>query len=939
MKKQPLTSYRWLKFDKRFFLIPIFFSLFVVFKWFSSTNIDLNQCVHGIYSAAGFQQIDISARVGLFYKSLTLLFVSYLIFHLIITFISQKWPASHNLLKILNFLSFGGIAILFFILVQTSNQAPLYFLISLFIVVIYFFIFSRIFNKKTLEFTVHWFLYLICFSLSVLFFVSEVFLILNQSPIAIDFYVLFTLVFIVSIHLIHITGLFNYSLKKTLFILKPLFFLPLITILSDEIYLILNQRGIHFISPDKWYFVLLFILLSGIAFQIIKSRSKQNFIPVKKQLKFIFPVILINITVFTYYTPIYNAPAEMFELANPANAIMRLFQFGEIPILEALSSHLLSEQFWSWLYILFNGYDGSLSFMNYHFFNAFVYIVISYFFLKKLTKNSIFAFSVVVFFPFLPVLIYQTLSIALISTFFIYNLFQKYNFTTLIYLFVWTAFVIIWRIDAGFANLVAVFLSLVLYLLVNYQPKLIISYLKAFLYVSLPIVLVITLLTIIFNIPIFNNIAKALAYFGADQAHGLPKLTFNANRLFYYQYFIFPIAILSIFIALAIKFFKHPETTKKFAPLTLFFLIIFYFANAKRGLVRHGFTTGQDMFLSSFAFLIFIISIVYFTKVKKTKALLLFFVAATLLINNFKYPDSKGYKSLFEVFSTSFEQNRHLEASSVKIARTNYPEGFAQKNYIELKKFLNENFDSEATFIDFSNSPMLYFYTKRQVPSYFNQYMQNTLTTELQTKNLNYLTNFNIPVVVYAYHPKSWYDHTDGVANEIRYGKIRQYIFTHYSPFTLMSNHQIWIKKGCIPVNKDYKKIPENIIHKPQHYKIQHLAWVLGKCKDFRKMSVIQTWSNNADSLKLKLPLNKQKEHYIRLNISNPLTEEKNINFEYFKEKEPAGKFSFIANKGNHEYIIPVSAQYNWYSLEVKKLFFSANKKINIEKIELIAIR
>ena len=77
---------------------------------------------------------------------------------------------------------------------------------------------------------------------------------------------------------------------------------------------------------------------------------------------------LLGLITAVQYHPIFTQSSEMFELANNANAQLKLFQFHEIPFVDFLSSHVFSEQFYGIIYHTIFGYSNDLAFLTYAFF-------------------------------------------------------------------------------------------------------------------------------------------------------------------------------------------------------------------------------------------------------------------------------------------------------------------------------------------------------------------------------------------------------------------------------------------------------------------------------------------------------------------------------------------------------------------------------------------
>ena len=208
------------------------------------------------------------------------------------------------------------------------------------------------------------------------------------------------LIILVDVFKIKFSTLFRFSL--------PLFLIPFLTILSNEIYLILNQRDIHLLSPYKYYVLGILALFSfSFIFNYLK-RNKTYSYPKTFNI-YIFPILLSGVLLFNFYQAVIENPTEMFELANPANGMMRLFAHGQIPILEAFSSHALSDFGFMPFYSILNGYDGSLSFLIYSHLTTVIFWVIFYFFLSRILKNGIIPFAVILLIPLYPILFYGVL--------------------------------------------------------------------------------------------------------------------------------------------------------------------------------------------------------------------------------------------------------------------------------------------------------------------------------------------------------------------------------------------------------------------------------------------------------------------------------------------------------------------------------------------------
>lgn len=687
--------------------------------------------------------------------------------------------------------------------------------------------------------------------------------------------------------------------------------------------------------------MVIFCLLASIKLFFGRHTSKK--FKFKKYLRlYIFPITLLGIVIFTFYKPIINQPDDLFELANPANAVMRLFNFHEVPIIQALSSHVLSDINFKLVYTFFNGYNGSLDFMIYDFIIKSIFMVITYFFFIKIFKNAIFVFILALFLPFMSFAIYGYHSLVFVTIFLIANLYKKYSFRKLLFIGLWNTFLICWKIEVGTASIVASMLLIGLYILKNYRKQLLADIVKVVVILFGSVLFIAILASLIWKIDVWGNFLQAKEYFGTNQAHGLPVVAYNQDRFYQYHYFIFPVLSILIFLFLLFKQSKDEPKRVQFLHLALLFLIVYYFVAAQRGLVRHSLAEGSDRFLSSYFYLI--LALFIFFLIAKHKCAKYIFVASFILtVHNFEFNIGDENLNAFEELSAVFQIPSEIKAVGHKINRMEGNEKFAKDTYSDFKLFMDTYFESKATFIDFSNTPMLYFYTKRRVPSYFNQYMQNIVSENLQIKNIEYLKHFDVPVVVFSNVPEIWWDNTDGVPNALRYNKIAQYIFENYEPLTIINKHYIWLKKGSKIAFPDSLKVNPAFVEAPKSFDLKKYPWILAK-SNIRSSGAIscKSWTYCDSILDLTgLSVENRLGNYLMLKINNPNACETEAKVRYFRKGTESGTFklTIVQSPKTETYLVPLSSQYNWTNQDIDRIIISVRPKENLEleQIQLFA--
>lgn len=589
----------------------------------------------------------------------------------------------------------------------------------------------------------------------------------------------------------------SFGSRKALLMFWPLVWVPLITFLSSELTIAIKYSGNPLID-----FQIFFGILFGLIYIFGYTIFRKGIFSISYQRlseRYFVIGVLAAIAIFTMYHPIVKFPHELFESANPANAQMRLWEFDEIPFVDFMSSHMLQEQWSGWIYHLIYGYSGDFDFMAYFFFNDLIFLILLYFIFKEVLGNAMMALLLIICLPFIGGLFNPSLLLGVLPIFFLMKL-QKSDSVVNYLKFFWVViFMIFWKLDTGFASLVASGIGLVFLWFADSIP---------FNIKNLLISLSITFAILLFGLAItfwlrspeyvMANIEAALHYFRAGQAHGYPRLTWEYNQDFYMQYVLMPIisVILIIYSAIELKFYKKGQPIS-FTQLTGLFFLLFFLGNFQRGLVRHSFLEKLDFFWSSFFFTGVVFLLVHwFSDKSRRKAFIILFVGNLSLFVVFKafnigtrrmyvesalaYPSHIGFKS--HLVESQYDSRVEIEEE-------------LQFQYVHTVEYLEEHLKKGETFYDFSNTPLLYYLTQKPQPSYFCQNLQNSVGDFLQLKQIDQLEEAGVPLVVFSNEPLNFWDRTDGLDNTLRYYLIAEYLFQNYQPEDLVVTKWIWRKK------------------------------------------------------------------------------------------------------------------------------------------------
>ncbi|HWZ23058.1 MAG TPA: hypothetical protein VNW06_10415, partial [Cytophagaceae bacterium] len=374
----------------------------------------------------------------------------------------------------------------------------------------------------------------------------------------------------------------------------------------------------------------------------------------------------------------------------------------------------------------------------------------------------------------------------------------------------------------------------------------------------------------------------------------------------------------------------------------ILFFSLYYFFNAQRGIVRHSFIEGTDAFISSFVFLIVPLFVGYLL-VQKSKVIW-FMGIATMLVMFTKYNEIESYKSNMSSVVENMQQRTpnpmNLVSKNTRIEEDN---SFNENQYFALKKMIGTKFSDSSTYIDFSNSPMLYYYLQRRIPSVFNQYMQNTVSPYQQKENIRHLPAFDIPFVVFSNYPASWFDESDGVPNPLRYYHTVNYIYNNFKPWGISGKSYLWIRKD-ITIGNDVLPVDSDFVYSPKHWNIQKLAYLLGNTKEEfiskeikieqRNIAVI---SDSTVSIELPKVINKTNGNWLVVEIENidGSVSDLSVNCEVLAGiTSDSFVFESKNEKGKSFYLLPVSSFYNWHIYDTEKIIL----KMPLKTYKLISV-
>ncbi|MDQ0890935.1 hypothetical protein QFZ81_006023 [Paenibacillus sp. V4I9] len=796
-----------------------------------------------IISASTLAAVDVNSRISFYYKYLILGMIVVVLFAILYRNVQ---PHLSNLIKkdksyvfyigFYNIISFFGMITLISNFVGSNSINVIYVIMSLHFCLILTFFWKWLANRESWvivnylfsnnKFVIWSFLFAFSLMLDIHYVLKNVKTFKADLIVYIMSYLITVVVSYVLYSIIRKREFNkNYILKIIIVSAFPIFIIPSILPISNELYLILNQRGILNVTPliiQKISFIIAFcasIVIFGMGYR--GKFIKWGSFNLKGLFSNIYyPFFLIMLVIMLYHPAVkMGPPSELFESGNPGIAIDQLFRYGKIPIIETFNAHAFSELFGPLVFSIINGYQGWASNLYSEIIDKILYYTIAFYFLKNVISKE-FALLTLLLFPF------QVLTNLLLPNYFIFALISIFAIFILIkskssfysYLTFWfiLSLTFIWRFDLGAAAIMSTLFVLIPYVVIYRDnlriKKLVLSGIFVFVFWLLLFLFLATLK----QVPVIFRLRELLSVISSNQVWGYPTLGDSRKLKYYLFYFLVPISNLMILLFVIYKV-KFINKIKAEVFISIVFLILFSLFNFPRGLVRHSLVENKiDVILGFFVFYVSFIPFLIFNKRKLENYI--FFSATAIGMSIIILFSSQGMKIVDNsLFSQTMKELPSLltnvKVENSKIIRYEESPEYTTQTYSSLKKLFDETMSSNDTFLDFGNLPYLYVYTNRKTPMYINQ-TPAFLSDEIsQTSFLKEINSLSIPYVIFA--DKLGWNSLDGIPNNIRSYRVAEFIYKNYEPFIKMNGMGVWVlqnRKNELEAKLNKLNNPSNII-------------------------------------------------------------------------------------------------------------------------------
>ena len=782
--------------------LPLFFALGITYILFHKSTFWLEQFQGRPISLATSESLDIVKRVSTYYRGITTFFL--LSIGLIISTVGQIKKISRSDLRILNLCGVAGFSLMFFLLLGGQVQSSMHLILAILFAAFAGILGKNIMSWEEKEDGEYMLLFGWTTMISTILFFLQWHILNLFSKFAFhsipDFIGITTAVLLFVYFFLSKKFNFTFqSISKGIRVTTPLVLIPALSLLSFEGSMILGQRGM-LLGPTPLYVSGLLILLFAV-FRRYK-KSQPLFTDAKHKLNTVWvPFLLVGIIGLVMYKPVVSPDIDWFEDGNRILPLQQWFDFGKIPFLDTFSSHAMSDWVWGALYSLFNGPDPMGVFV-YGFLLGVVVTLLIYALVLRLSDNAFLSVFVALFYPYTDLLLPTYYHIVPLTVLLLLNILQKQSVKNYFLFFFLLLFTMVWRIDLGISNFMAGIggLALLWFVHPDFNPdrKSALRGFGIFAVTSLFLFLI----AILIQGPalLFDRLGEMAGYLSSLQAYGLINLSGATDMKYYSLYFIMPVAVALVAGFAFVKLIRNNEAASRasIVSVVIIFLSIFYFSNLQRGLVRHTLAEQWDTAFTSYGFFILVCPVFYSRKKSITPAIQFFsfFILATVITVNYKLNTPELDRSNVYNEVMKFVQGELPVKTAMKTDRTPERTEYRSDFYGDLDFWMKKNISDSSSFLDFSNSPMLYYYLGRKTPNYLCQIPHTAHNDEMQDRLLNGLKNYDLPVALFSNYPVSYWDQLDGIPNCMRHYKISEYIYKNYSPYALINHHTVWAKKN-----------------------------------------------------------------------------------------------------------------------------------------------
>ena len=584
-------------------------------------------------------------------------------------------------------------------------------------------------------------------------------------------------------------------------------FIPFCTSFFIELITILNQYEIFVSDPGTQYFqaVMVGLIFTLLLTAIVYRKNVQ----IKCWKNISYPVIIFGIVCLWKQidtSAVYDA--DLFESANFSVLISDFLNFGDIPLVEHYGGHMMTGVWEGIIYALLNNdYYGAI-FSPYSEYVATVIAVLFFFLMKHICEDDDLALLITLFFPF-----YESIDnwgLGILACLAVMAFIKKNSYKRAILFWLALVWCTLYRLDLGFAFVIASIATLILYVLFDKNMKAAKQLVLTLFFVGAAGVTIWCILCVVNGVNPLSRLLEFLLISASNQNWAFSGIGDNTLSRFAWAYLFVPFAVVICLVCIVFsKTFRANVGKERWALLLI--LGFSFLANYSRGLVRHSMV---ETALTLIMWTAYIFLALFIACIKNNEKLFLLFFTLFILCNTLFLTDTG-----FAEHSIADHSAEHIgsytetwkpdrsagdDLAEGETAGTYWQQIAEEQKVIERVKLdkdlkntvngyqamMDALLEEDETFADFINKTFIYSAIGRQNPVYASQsplQLSGDFTQEEFIKEME-----GVPVVLMPVRGEG----IDGIANSVRYYRVAEYIYQNYVPLcTYEEEFAVW----CLP--------------------------------------------------------------------------------------------------------------------------------------------
>jgi hypothetical protein len=729
-------------------------------------------------------------------------------------------------------------------------------------------------------------------------------------------------------------------------------FLPLCMSFSIEVFHILLARKIMPLSaPHGGVYVSAAALFCTAASSVLcGKRCSRGAMEWKR---FAYPALLMGLSSLSMLLPFkVTVFPNIFEDANAGVLISDFFNSGAVPLIEHYGGHMMSEVWSGLLYgVLNNDFRWAAFAPFYAYLNWVLVILLFFYFLKNLYDDET-ALCISLFFPYFPLVWYWGMGLLVFfaAMAFVKNssCFRSFVFWLSVF---WCA---LYRLDLGFSFALAGTAALVLYILSAKKWGLLKTLFLPLLVLGAVLFAAGSLICTLKGISVISRIREFLAISLSNENWAYTSVGTDVYQLLL-AYLLTPFLMIPVLIGTLRTILRSPDESCRRKRLFLLMLVLAYFVNFQRSLVRHSVLeyNARILYWDAFAVLLFLIS--------KVRAYKKFFTAVSLLLLVSTYSLYRFYVTPLDLdagsgyLTVGMERIRNAKDSE----RVAFSDEFV-KTVEPFQRVVETLLENGETFVDFINRSLLYPVLNRRSPVYAAQspaHLSGEYAQECFVRQIR-----GVPIVLMPADGR--FLTLDSVSNFDRYYKAVEYIYQHYVPLCKYDDlFTVWCLPGrleeyraklepligstpCSYINGDYGTA-ENSVGVLHIHDLLHLPriWAEHDERNAADGAVLSELKETPPLWLIGSPqeIDRQNGNYLQITADYDGSggEYKSINLflgtlegrQFFAKSF----FHVTLRKGAHNYLIRVSSDYAWYSQLINAVYIQDRTALSAVTMKILA--